>query len=63
MPRISEFFGIIILMYWKDVKRHHRPHFHVRYSGEEAAVDFNGNILSGQLSPRVKLCLVSSRYR
>ena len=54
MPRISEFFGIVILMYWKDVKRHHTPHFHVRSSGEEAAVDFNGNILSGQLSPRAK---------
>ena len=54
MPRISEFFGIIVLMYWKGVKRHHMPHFHIRYSGEEATVDFGGNILAGYLSPRAK---------
>ena len=54
MPRISEFFGIVVLMYWKDVKRHHAPHFHVRYSGDEAVIDFNGNLLAGQLSPRAK---------
>ncbi len=36
MPKISEFFGITILMYWIDTQKHKKPHFHVRYSGKEA---------------------------
>jgi hypothetical protein len=29
MPRISEFYGITILMFFGD---HNPPHFHVRYA-------------------------------
>ena len=35
MPRISEFYGIVIEMYFAD---HAPPHFHARYSGEEATI-------------------------
>lgn len=35
MPRISEFYGIIIYMYYRD---HAPPHFHAVYSGSEAEV-------------------------
>jgi hypothetical protein len=35
MPRISEFFGIIITMYYND---HSPSHFHARYSGYEATI-------------------------
>jgi hypothetical protein len=31
VPRISEFYGIVIEMYFRD---HPPPHFHARYSGE-----------------------------
>mgnify|MGYP000368552873 CR=1 FL=1 len=34
MPEISRFFGIIIVMYYKD---HQPPHFHAKY-GEETGV-------------------------
>ena len=33
MPTISEFFGILIRMYYDD---HSPPHFHAYYSGHEA---------------------------
>jgi len=33
MPRISEFFGILIAMYYND---HAPPHFHATYGGYEA---------------------------
>ena len=33
MPRISEFYGIVISMYYND---HAPPHFHVRYVEHEA---------------------------
>jgi hypothetical protein len=34
-PRISEFYGIVIEMYFGD---HAPPHFHARYSGDEATI-------------------------
>jgi hypothetical protein len=33
MPRISEFFGVVIAMYFGD---HNPPHFHAEYAGDEA---------------------------
>ncbi len=38
MPTISMFYGILILMFYRDNQRHHLPHIHVRYQGKEAAV-------------------------
>lgn len=35
MPRISEFYGLFVYMYFymyfRDVQQHHAPHIHVRY--------------------------------
>lgn len=52
MPRISEFFGLVVYMYWFDFQKHNVPHFHVRYGGSEATFDFAGNVLDGDLGPR-----------
>lgn len=52
LPRISEFFGLRVYMYWFDVQKHKVPHFHVRKGGKEAAFDLNGNVLDGDLGPR-----------
>ena len=30
MPTISMFYGILILMFFRDNRRHHLPHIHVR---------------------------------
>lgn len=50
MPIISRFFGIIIAIYWDD---HAPPHFHAKYSGDEAVIDIKtGEILKGSLSRR-----------
>jgi hypothetical protein len=47
MPRISEFYGIIIEMYWND---HNPPHFHARYAGNRAEFDIRTlGILKGRL--------------
>ena len=51
MPRISEFFGISIHMYWRD---HLPPHFHAVYAEAEAAITIEHlSVLHGSLSPRV----------
>lgn len=50
MPKLSEFFGIAIYMYWGD---HGPPHFHARYGGEKASITISDlSILAGRLPPR-----------
>lgn len=51
MPRISEFLGIAIYMYWRE---HPPPHFHAIYGGDEAEIGIDDlSILAGRLPPRV----------
>ena len=50
MPKISEFFGISIYIYYRE---HMPPHFHAIYGGEEVQITINDlSILSGRLTPR-----------
>jgi hypothetical protein len=50
VPRISEFYGIVIEMYFTD---HPPPHFHARYSGEEATIVIaSGEVLAGSVPAR-----------
>lgn len=50
MPKISEFFGIAIYMYWRE---HPPPHFHARYGEYEALIAINDlSVLEGELPPR-----------
>ncbi len=55
MPRISAFYGIVIVMYFGD---HPPPHFHARYGEFEAKVAIaTGEVIAGEL-PRRALSLV-----
>lgn len=55
MPKVSEFFGIVIALYYAD---HQPPHFHARYRGDEALVAIGSlRVLRGSL-PRRALALV-----
>ena len=36
MPTISNFYGVIIRMYWAD---HAPPHFHAIYAGDEVVIE------------------------
>ena len=50
MPRISEFFGIVIAMYYND---HAPPHFHAKYAEREATFSIDSlDILEGSLPRR-----------
>jgi hypothetical protein len=50
VPRISEFYGIVIEMYFAD---HPPPRFHARYSGEEATIVIStGDLLAGSIPAR-----------
>ena len=53
MPTISMFYGILVLMFFRDNRRHYLPHIHVRYQGDEAAIGLeDGNILEGKFPPK-----------
>lgn len=50
MPKISEFYGIVIRVWPRE---HAPPHFHVEYGEHEAAVNIRtGATMAGGLPPR-----------
>ena len=60
MQVISMFYGIVVMMYFLDNKRHKRPHIHARYQGDEVVVGIpQGDILEGSLPPS-KMKLLSA---
>ncbi len=60
MPTISMFYGILIMMYFYDDKRHSRPHIHAEYGDESAAIAIeDGAVLAGLLPP-AKMKLVQA---
>lgn len=55
VPTISEFYGIVIRMFFRD---HAPPHFHVEYAGHKAEIAIDTlAVLAGSL-PRRTLALV-----
>lgn len=54
MPTISEFYGILIQMYWND---HAPAHFHALYAEYEAVIDIQTLSVTGHM-PRRALLLV-----
>lgn len=60
MAVIAMFYGIIVSMYYLDNKRHHLPHIHVKYQGQEVVLSIpDGKILEGDLKPN-KMKLVQA---
>lgn len=55
MPEVSRFLGIIIRMFYQE---HEPPHLHAEYAGNKVMLDFQGNILRGNLGSRTALRLV-----
>ena len=50
VPRISEFYGIVVAMYYRE---HGVPHFHATYGGETVVVAIEtGDVLAGSVSAR-----------
>ena len=60
MPVISMFYGIIVHLYFKDYRRHKKPHIHVTYQEAEAVLALpDGGIPEGSL-PGNKMKLVQA---
>lgn len=60
MPTISMFYGILVLMFFRDNKQHNLPHIHARYQGDEASISIeDGALLDGKL-PAKQLKIVQA---
>jgi len=56
MPKISSFYGIVIMMYWRE---HNPPHFHAKYGDDEVLIGINDcSILNGWLPPRAMALVI-----
>ncbi len=54
------FYGVIVLMYYFDNKKHHLPHIHAQYGEEEAVISIpEGSVIEGSLRTN-KLKLVQA---
>jgi len=54
------FYGLVVMMFFDDRRRHKKPHVHVEYQDHEAVVGIpDGTLLAGSLPP-AKLKLVAA---
>lgn len=60
MPRLSEFYGIAIYMYFAD---HHPPHFHAIYAEHEAVIRITDGVPIGGGLPATAARLVEQWRR
>ncbi|MBR4754793.1 MAG: DUF4160 domain-containing protein [Lachnospiraceae bacterium] len=49
MSELSRFNGIIINLFFRDNKKHNKPHVHVFYGEFSAVVGIDGDLLEGSL--------------
>lgn len=49
MPIVSQFYGIIIKMYFNEDTGHHMPHLHAEYAEFHGVFDFRGKMLEGNI--------------
>ena len=49
MPIISQFYGVVIYMFWRE---HEPAHFHAKYGDDEIVVEIKTGKVSGKMTPR-----------
>ena len=55
MPIISQFYGIIVTMYYNEENgKHNKLHIHVRYNNDKVIYDFECNIIEGSIPYKQK---------
>ncbi len=59
MPILSTFYDIIVKMYKESGRKHHKPHIHAEYSGDEIVMTLDGEIIEGAI-PKNKLKLLEA---
>ena len=63
MPQLSDFYGLIIWIYWdEDKSKHKEPHIHAEYAGKWAIISIpEGNALEADANfPAKKIRMVQT---
>ena len=60
MPIISQFYGIIIRIYFNDTERHYLEHIHVQYNEYDAVYSIRNNVVIAGNIPSKQHKLVSA---
>ena len=60
MPIISQFYGIIIRIYFKDTEKHHLEHIHAQYNEYDAVYSLKDvNLLEGTLPSKQNILVIA----
>lgn len=60
MPTISMFYGIVVMMFFRDNKQHNAPYIHVRYQDTKAVIGIpDAECLDGSL-PKKQMRMVQA---
>jgi hypothetical protein len=59
IPLISQFYGILIRMFYNDCGQHNSPHFHAIYGDYTASYSFEGSLLAGNIPPKQNKLIVA----
>lgn len=59
MPLISQFYGILIRMFFNDQEQHHLPHFHAVYGENSGSFTLDGELITGDI-PKKQQKLVAA---
>ena len=60
MPIVSQFYGIIVRIYFKDSEKHYLEHIHVQYNEHDAVYSIKEcALLEGELPPKQHKLLVA----
>jgi len=54
MTDLARFFGVLVRMHYYD---RNPPHVHIEYQSDRASLDFQGNVIRGDLASRTALRL------
>ena len=49
MPILSMFYGIIVRMHSEPNGKHHIPHIHAVYNGDEIVMSLDGDVIEGKI--------------
>ena len=53
MPIVSQFYGIIVRIYFNDSEKHYLKHIHVQYNEFEAVYSIkDSSVLNGKIPPK-----------
>ncbi len=53
MPIISQFYGILVQIFFEKEGKHNLKHIHVRYNEYKACYDLDGNLIEGNTQRRI----------